>query len=88
MTRFISQRLNVDSVKAAQIAAVQENYKASLKQLMSTDGLTEDQRHRGVDSLARIKNSAFLTLLTPEQQAKIIPGTERRMGSFPDKKKQ
>jgi hypothetical protein len=86
MTRFIGQRLGVDSVKAKQIGAIQEEYKAGMGRLNTNTTLTETQRHQAVDSLMRRKNAKLSTLLTPEQQAKIIPSTERRKAQGPEKK--
>ncbi|RKR84181.1 hypothetical protein BDD43_4408 [Mucilaginibacter gracilis] len=78
MTRFISQRLNLDSVKAAQIVAIQDSYKAGMKQVISNGSLTETQKHRAIDSLVIKKNNSLSAILTPEQQEKIIPSTERQ----------
>ncbi|RKR84507.1 hypothetical protein BDD43_4746 [Mucilaginibacter gracilis] len=78
MTRFIRQRLNVDSVKAAQIAAIQDSYKAGMKQVINNGSLNETQKHRAIDSLVIKKNNSLSAILTLEQQEKIIPSTERQ----------
>jgi len=88
MNRFIRQRLNIDSVKAEQIAVIQDTYKASMKQLMSNGGLTENQKRHAMDSLVNRKNNSLSALLTPEQQAKFIPSTERAKSNATEKKKQ
>ena len=88
MNRFVRQRLNVDSVKAEKITQIQDSYKASLKQVFGNPGLTEEQRRRAVDSLIARKNATLSTLLTPDQQAKFIPSTERAKIKPAEKKKQ
>lgn len=88
MNRFIRQRLTVDSVKAEKINAIQDKYKASMKQVMGNGSLSENQKHRAMDSLVSRKNTALSALLTPEQQAKFIPSTERAKNKPADKNKQ
>ncbi|PTQ92462.1 hypothetical protein C8P68_11262 [Mucilaginibacter yixingensis] len=76
MNRFIRQRLGIDSIKAEQVDAIQATYKAGIARVASS-GLSEDQRRRAIDSLMRQKNARLAAILTLEQQAKIIPSTER-----------
>lgn len=77
MNRLIRQQLNVDSAKADQIDAIQAAYKTSLGRVFSS-GLSEDRKRRAMDSLARVKNTKLANILTPEQQMKFIPTTERK----------
>lgn len=86
MMRFIGQRLNVDSVKAKQVEVIQSNYKAGVARLMATGSLTEQQKRQGMDSLVKQKNTSLSLILTPEQQAKIIPSTEWRKDKQTEKK--
>ncbi|MDT3403603.1 hypothetical protein [Mucilaginibacter terrae] len=74
---YYRQSLHIDSAKAQQVAQVQDEYKAGLNALMAETGLSQEQRKQRVKALMQEKNRKLKTMLTPEQQAKIIPTTER-----------
>lgn len=69
--------LGVDSLKAIQVQRIQENYKQALKGLMADTSLTAVVKRQRMLVLMDIKNVQLRTLLTPSQQQKVIPSTER-----------
>jgi hypothetical protein len=77
MMRFYGNRLKLDTGKAAQVMAIQETYKTGLKQLVARNP-SEQQYRQAVAALMAEKNRQLAQLLTPEQQAMIIPTTERK----------
>ncbi|MDT3403738.1 hypothetical protein [Mucilaginibacter terrae] len=75
--QYYRQSLHVDSVKAQQVSQVQDEYKAGLNAVMADAGLNEEQKKQKIKTLMQEKNRKLKSMLTPEQQAKIIPSTER-----------
>jgi hypothetical protein len=69
--------LGVDSIKAAQVLQVQDSYKAALKALMADTSVNLEGRRAKVKALIEAKNHKLGQLLTPAQQQKLIPTTER-----------
>lgn len=74
---FYRKTLQVDSVKAEHVSQVQDSYKASLKLVMADTSLNEAARRAKIGALMEAKNQKLRALLSPAQQEKIIPSTER-----------
>lgn len=74
---FYRRTLQVDSVKAAQVAKVQDDYKLALKTVLADSAQTQLVKRERIKALIDAKNQKLKQLLTPAQQEKIIPTTER-----------
>lgn len=74
---FYRKTLQVDSVKAMQVSQVQSTYKLALYALNADTSLNEAARRVRIKALMEIKNQKLRNLLSPAQQEKIIPSTER-----------
>ncbi|TKC60163.1 hypothetical protein FBD94_14715 [Pedobacter hiemivivus] len=74
---YYRKGLGVDSVKAAQVTQVQGSYKAALNIIIADTSLNEAARRARISALMEVKNQKLRGLLSPAQQEKIIPGTER-----------
>ena len=74
---FYGKTLQVDSVKAGKVADIQVNYKAGVRALVADTSLTPALRDARIEVLKESKNQQLRKLLTPVQQEKVIPGTER-----------
>ena len=74
---YYRNTLQVDSVKADQVMQVQNNYKRELNTVMADSSLNEQAKRVKIDALIKGKNRQLRKLLSPAQQEKIIPTTER-----------
>lgn len=74
---YYRKTLQLDSVKAEQVAQVQADYKKSLAIVAGDSALTDKGRRAKIDLLIAEKNRRLKTILTPSQQQKVIPTTER-----------
>lgn len=74
---FYRSTLQVDSAKAEQVAEIQDTYKAGVKALMADTTFSPAWRQTKIQALVEIKNQQLRKLLSPAQQEKVIPGTER-----------
>jgi hypothetical protein len=74
---FYRKSLGVDSVKAVQVSQVQDAYKAALNVIVSDTSLNEAAKRARISALMEVKNQKLRGLLSPAQQEKIIPTTER-----------
>ncbi|MGX5687427.1 hypothetical protein [Arcticibacter tournemirensis] len=74
---FYRSSLKVDSSKAAAVIKVQNEYKAGMKALEADNSLDMETRRVRIRALMDERNRKLGTLLTAEQQGKIIPSTER-----------
>lgn len=74
---FYRKTLQVDSVKATQVSQVQDSYKTALKAVIADTSLNEAAKRVKIKALMETKNQKLRGLLSPAQQEKIIPGTER-----------
>ncbi len=77
MQAFYSRILQIDSVKAAQVSQIQDSYKTSLRAVTADTSLNEAARRAKINVLIGEKNRQLKLLLTPAQQEKVIPTTER-----------
>jgi len=75
--RFYAKKLKVDSAKAEKVNSIQDNYKASVKQVAGRTDLTDAQKRAAIDALIADKNHQLVQLLTREQQEAVIPPNER-----------
>lgn len=73
---FYRKSLQVDSVKADQIAEAQNIYKESLKAVMADTTLNDGAKRQKIKTLMENKNQKLRRLLNVEQQRKLIPTTE------------
>ncbi|PWG78022.1 hypothetical protein [Pararcticibacter amylolyticus] len=69
--------LKGDSAKAEQVNKVQSEYKESMKALETDKSLSQEARIARIKTLIAERNRMLESFLSPEQQAKIIPSTER-----------
>ena len=74
---YYRKALQVDSVKALQVARIQDSYKFGLNQVLVDTSLNEAAKRIRIKTLMDAKNQQLRLLLSPAQQAKIIPTTER-----------
>lgn len=74
---FYRKTLQVDSVKATQVSQVQATYKTALKTVIADTSLNEAAKRARISTLMETKNQQLRNLLSPAQQQKIIPTTER-----------
>jgi archaellum component FlaF (FlaF/FlaG flagellin family) len=77
-TQWVSQKLHVDEIKAGQVAVINDNYKQSVKNVISDGGLSEKQKRSKIDVLIAEKNRQLNAILTREQLNKIVPTSERK----------
>ena len=77
MQAFYKRSLKVDSAKAEQVSKIMESYKAGMNALQADPSLTYEARRTRIKALMEEKNKKLKAILTPEQQVRIIPGTER-----------
>lgn len=80
---YYSKNLLIDSAKAEQVLAIQGSYKKGVSLVIADSSLSETGRHAKIQLLIRDKNRKLRSLLTPEQQQKIIPTTERDVRDNP-----
>ena len=76
--KFFSRVLTVSQDTAKQIAAIMDTYKESVKKVIADATLSEEIKRARIDGLIEEKNKKLELILTPAQQAKIIPSTERK----------
>lgn len=76
---FYRKTLQVDSVKAEQVSRVQDSYKVALKLVIADTSLNEAAKRVKIKALMDNKNQQLRRMLTPAQQEKIIPSTEREV---------
>ena len=72
--------LGVDSVRAEQLLKVQSEYKSGVARVVADTSLNDAGKRAAIDRLIGLKNRQLEGLLTPAQQSKVIPTTERRGG--------
>ncbi|MFN0291066.1 hypothetical protein [Pedobacter helvus] len=73
--------LGVDSAKADQVLRVSTEYKSGVAKVVSDTSLNDAGKRAAIDRLIVLKNRQLEGLLTPAQQSKVIPTTERRGGA-------
>ncbi|WP_407426206.1 hypothetical protein [Arcticibacter sp.] len=81
---YYRRTLGVDSLRAVQVQRIQDNYKQALRGLMADTSLNEVVKRQRMHSLVEGKNVQLRKLLSPAQQRKMIPSTERM--SSPEEK--
>lgn len=74
---YYRKNLGIDSVKALQVSQVQNTYKSALKAVVADTSLNELAKRARIGELMEIKNRKLRSMLSPAQQEKIIPSTER-----------
>ena len=77
MIIFYSKVLTTNPDTAMQVASIIDTYKEGAKKVMAEVTLSEEARRIKFDALIEKKNKKLELLLSPAQQAKIIPTTER-----------
>ncbi|TKC60289.1 hypothetical protein FBD94_15400 [Pedobacter hiemivivus] len=74
---YYRKTLQLDSLKAQQVAEIQDSYKAALKLVVSDTGLNIVAKRARISTLIDSKNLKLQKVLSPEQLDKVIPTTER-----------
>ncbi|KAA8476163.1 hypothetical protein BDE36_2623 [Arcticibacter tournemirensis] len=74
---FYRRSLKVDSAKAASVMKVQAEYKAGMKVLEADKNVDMETRRVRIKALMDERNRKLGTLLTADQQSKMIPPGER-----------
>lgn len=74
---FYRRTLGVDSAKAGLVSRIQSEYKSGMALLVRDSSLTDEGRRARVRELMEAKNSELRKILSPAQQEKVIPTTER-----------
>jgi len=80
---FYRKTLQVDSIKAQKVSQIQDSYKAGINRLMADTSLNEAAKRIKIKALMDSKNQQLRLLLSPAQQATIIPVTEREQATAP-----
>lgn len=75
--QFYRHILQTDSVKAGQVAEIQRDYKSGMALLMGDTSLSEVGKRAKMGELVEAKNAKLRSILSPAQQERIIPSTER-----------
>jgi len=70
--------LGVDSARAEQLQKVHSDYKSGVGRVMADTSLNDAGKRAAIDRLIQLKNLQLEKLLTPAQQSKMIPTTERK----------
>jgi hypothetical protein len=76
--KYFSRILTVSQDTAKQVTTIMYTYKEGVKKVVADAALIEEVKRAKIDSLIEEKNKKLELLLTPAQQAKIIPTTERK----------
>lgn len=76
--KFYSKTLAVGKDTAQLVFTIMDTYKESVKKVVADATLSEEIKRVKIDELIKEKNKKFELLLTPAQQEKIIPTTERK----------
>ncbi len=71
------KNLKLDSAKATEVHAVHERYKQEMKAAEADTTLGPSARGKRIQALMDKKNKRLEELLTPGQQQKLIPPSER-----------
>ena len=74
---YFSRVLNASRDTAKQVTTIMDTYKESAKKVIVDATLSEEAKRVKIDGLIDEKNKKLEMLLSPAQQAKIIPTTER-----------
>jgi hypothetical protein len=77
MHEFLKKTLSVDSVKAEQVLQIMLVYKANVKRTIDSSSLAPEVKAQQIQTFIKEKNHQLEAILSKEQQAKIIPTTER-----------
>jgi len=75
---YLTKVLSTDQQTAKQVASIMDTYKVNVKQVITDATLSEDARRVKINGLIEEKNKKLALFLSPTQQAKIIPSTERK----------
>lgn len=76
-SEFYRSSLQVDSAKADKVGQIQASYKAGMNQAIADTSLNDAAKRARIKALMDAKNQQLRLLLSPAQQAKMIPTTER-----------
>ena len=75
--KFYSKVLTTSKDTANQVSTIMDTYKEGVKKIVADATFSEQTKRVKIDELIAEKNKKLEILLTPAQQAKIIPTTER-----------
>ena len=76
--KFYSKTLTTSRDTATLVTNIMSTYKANAKKIIADPTLSEEARRAKIDELIADKNKKLALLLSPAQQEKIIPTTERQ----------
>lgn len=76
---YYSKVLTASQDTAAQVVNIMNTYKDGVKKIVGDYTLSEATRRTKIDELIIEKNRMLVLLLSPSQQVKIIPSTERKI---------
>jgi len=74
---YYRRGLQADSQQIARVAVIQSAYKASLYAIMADTTMNEAAKRLRIAALMDDKNRKLSQFLTPAQQQKVIPASER-----------
>src|SRR5690606_35541969 len=72
---FYRKTLSLDSGKAAQVAGIQDAYKAAMQVILQDTSLSQQGRRAQMGALVNERNRKLREILNPAQQQKMIPDT-------------
>jgi hypothetical protein len=78
--QYYTKTLSISHDSSKLVVTIMDSYKESVKKVIADVTLTEEVKRVKIDDLIAEKNKKLELLLTPAQQAKIIPSTERKKG--------
>lgn len=77
LIQYYSKTLIISIDSAKLIYDIMSTYKDNVKKVLAETTLTEESRRAKIDDIISEKNKKLELLLSPAQQAKIIPTNER-----------
>ena len=77
LIKFYSKMLTTNPDTAKLVATIMDTYKESAKKVIADVTLSEEAKRIKFDGIVEEKNKKLALILSPAQQEKIIPSTER-----------
>lgn len=73
---YYQKALQLDSLQAKKVSDILDDYKVAIKKINMDESLGQEVRREKIKLQRDLKNQKLMSLLSPEQQRKIIPVTE------------
>jgi hypothetical protein len=76
--QYFSKVLKTGQDTAKLVSVIMDTYKESVKKVIAEAAISEDVKRVKIDGLIAEKNQKLALILSPAQQAIVIPSTERK----------